>query len=120
MAFHAVVMQIVTYLAQMAALVMQRGPVMGKVVTLPGYARRIPLASFMAQFMPVLVNVAHILTHGTLAGMHGLDIVMDVVLRSVGGGKRGDREQGAKCYQSGFEHCGISCKGLCDRVQPQY
>lgn len=108
MAFHAVVMQVVTYMAQMAAMVMQCDPIMGEIVTLPGYARRISLASFMTQFAPILVNVAYILTHGTLSGMNSLDIVMDVAFRSIGGGKRGDGEQGAKCYQSGFEHCGIS------------
>ncbi|BBP05332.1 hypothetical protein SFPGR_27540 [Sulfuriferula plumbiphila] len=105
-------MPVMTNMAQMMTMVMQRGPVMGECVTLLGNARCISLASFMAQFMPILVNVAYILAHRTLAGMNSLDIVMDVAFCSIGGGKCGDGEQGAKCYQSGFEHCGISCKGV--------
>lgn len=95
MVFHAVMMQIMTDMAQMAAVMMQRGPVMGNLMTLFGNACSISLTFFMAQFAPVLVDVAHVLTHGTLSGMGCLHIVMDVAFRSVGGGKRGDGKYGA-------------------------
>jgi len=109
MVFHAVMMQIMTDMAQMAAMMMQRDTVMGKFMTLFGNACSISLTFFMAQFAPVLMDVAHILTHGTLSGMGCLHIVMDVAFRSVGGGKRGDGKYGAQSNQNGFKHCSISC-----------
>jgi len=109
MVFHAVMMQIMTDMAQMAAMMMQRDPVMGKLMTLLGYARSISLTPFMAQFAPVLADVAYILTHSMPVGMNSLGIVMKVALRSVGSGKCGDGKYGAQSNQSGFKHCGISC-----------
>lgn len=67
---------------------MQRGAVMGKLVTLFGNACSITLTFFMAQFAPVLMDVAYVLTHRMPVGMNSLGIVMNVAtLSSVGSGK---------------------------------
>jgi hypothetical protein len=109
-AFHTIMVLVMACVAQLVTLMVQFGSIMRQFVTLFGNAGSISLTLFVTELALILVHVAPILIYSMLGGVDRLVILMDIAISSVGSRQSGNGKHSTNGNQSGFKHCGISCK----------